>query len=349
MRAVRYYGKEDIRIEQIPEPTVGQGQVKIAPAFVGLCGTDLHEYLGGPVFCPTHRHPLTGESIPVTLGHEFSGVITEIGPDVAGFRIGQPCCIQPTIFCGACPACKSGAENVCRDGGFGGGLSEAVCVDAKSVFALPESVGLETGALVEPLAVAWHALSAAPELAPASTVLIIGGGPIGLALILCLKAKGVETIVVSEIAASRQSFARQFGATQVVNPLHDDINKVVLDVSGGSGADVAFDCAGVPASIKSACAAVRARGTVVNVAIWEKEVPFNPNWVMHKDSNFRSVLGYHKQDFEAVIENLRTGAIEPNGMITAKIRFDNVVEDGIKKLISDRDSHVKILVDINAT
>ncbi|KAI0487269.1 GroES-like protein [Xylaria cf. heliscus] len=354
MKAARYYGKEDIRIEQVPEPTVLPGQIKIAPAFVGLCGTDLHEYLGGPNFCPTGHHPVTGETIPVTLGHEFSGVIKEIGPGVAGFRIGQACAVQPTLFCGHCAACEGGAENVCPDGGFvglsggGGGLSEAVCVNATHVFPLPEGLGLETGALVEPLSVAWHALSAAPEINPDSVVLIIGGGPIGLAMILCLKAKGVKTIVVSEIAASRQNFARQFGATQVVSPINHDITKVVLGVSDGRGADVAFDCAGVPLSIKSACTAIKTKGTVVNVAIWEREIPFNPNWVTWKESTYKSVLGYRKTDFEAVIENLRTGAIKPNGMITAKIKFENVVQDGIKRLIFDKDNHVKILVDVNA-
>lgn len=196
---------------------------------------------------------MTGEAIPITLGHEFSGVIKEIGPGVTGFEIGQACAVQPTIFCGHCTACESGAENVCDVAGFvglsggGGGLSQAVCVNATHVFPLPEGLELETGALVEPLSVAWHALSAAPEISPNSIILIIGGGPIGLAMILCLKAKGVETIIVSEIAASRQNFAKQFGATHVVNPVNEDVVKVALTVSNGRGADVAFDCAGVPA------------------------------------------------------------------------------------------------------
>lgn len=100
---------------------------------------------------------------------------------------------------------------------------------------------------MEPLAVAWHAVSAAPELNSESVVLIIGGGPIGLAAILCLKAKGVGTIVVSEVASSRQEFAASFGATVVVNPIKDNVTQTMLDVSGGRGADVTFDCAGVPA------------------------------------------------------------------------------------------------------
>ncbi|EXM19361.1 hypothetical protein V3481_017785 [Fusarium oxysporum f. sp. vasinfectum] len=353
MRAARYYGIKDIRVEQVPEPLVQPGQVKVAPKFVGICGTDLHEYLGGPNFCPTKPHPLTSESIPVTLGHEFSGIISEVGPDVTGFEVGQPCAVQPTLFCGHCAACHTSAENVCHTGGFlglsggGGGLSESVCVNATHVFALPKDLPLEIGALVEPLSVAWHAMSAAPEINEKSKVTILGGGPIGLAMILCLKAKGVSEIIVSEVAASRQEFARQFGATKVVNPIKEDLNEVVLGLTGGLGADVVFDCAGVPASVKGACEVVRTRGTVVNIAIWEKEIPFNPNWLTFKESAYKSVLGYQREDFQAVIDNLASGAIKPSQMITRKIKMENIVEDGINALITDKDNQVKILVDIN--
>ncbi|EFX04995.1 allantoate permease [Grosmannia clavigera kw1407] len=361
MRAARYYGKEDIRIEQVPEPSIRPGQIKIAPAFVGICGTDLHEFLGGPNFCPEKPHGVTGETIPVTLGHEFSGVITEIGPNIdpasigdRHFEVGQRVAVQPTIFCGHCAACATGAANVCHDGGFvglsggGGGLSEAVCVSATHVFPLPDNLSLEEGALVEPLSVSWHAVSAAPEIGPESVVLVLGGGPIGLAAVLCLKAKGVKTIVVSEIAATRQAFAAQFGADRIVNPIEEDVVQVVLALSEGRGADAVFDCAGVPASIKSACEAVKTKGTVVNVAIWEKPILFNPNWITFKESSYKSVLGYQPEDFRAVIENLRTGSIKARGMITGKIRLENLVQEGIKRLIEDKDNQVKILVDVNA-
>ncbi|KAF5023286.1 hypothetical protein F66182_4667 [Fusarium sp. NRRL 66182] len=370
MRAARYYGKEDIRIEQVPQPSVLPGQIKVAPAFVGICGTDLHEYIGGPNFCPTSPHAVTRETIPVTLGHEFSGVISEVGPGVTGFEVGQPCAVQPTIFCGNCAACHSHSENVCHTGGFvglsggGGGLSEAVSVSATHVFPLPQNVSLEMGALVEPLSVSWHAMSAAPEIKPDSTVAVFGGGPIGLGMILCLKAKGVREIIVSEVAASRQTFAKQFGASRVVNPASENLNHVVLGLTQGRGADVVFDCAGVPASIRSACEVVKTKGTVINVAIWEKEIPFNPNWITWKESAYKSVLGYDPEDFRAVIDNLASGeiactlrcgktaneykgTIQPSQMITKKVKLENVVEDGIKTLIRDKDNHVKVLVDVD--
>jgi len=351
MRAARYYGKEDIRIENIPEPTVGPNQIKIAPAFVGICGTDLHEYLGGPNFAPVKPHPITKDVLPITLGHEFSGTVKEVGEGVTGYEVGQKVAVQPTLCCWNCGACRGGAENACAKGGFvglsggGGGLSDAVVVSKDFVFPLPENIPLDIGALVEPLSVAWHAISAAP-LNSNSTVLILGGGPIGLAIIQCLRAKDVTKIIVSEVATQRQAFAREFGAMEVIDPRKDDVIEMCKKVSGGDGADVAFDAAGVPASLATACKSVRARGTVVNVAIWEKEVPFQPNWLVFREANYTAVLGYQSKDFKEVIENLRTGRLKPNSMITRRIKLENLVEDGIKALITEKDKHVKILVDI---
>lgn len=364
---------------------------EVTPAFVGICGSDLHEYIGGAQFCPTHPHPLTGAKIPVTLGHEFSGTIKELGAGVENLKVGQKCAVQPLIFCRECPACKAGAYNICHKIGFvgvsdhGGGLSDAVCVRADRVFPLPESLPLDIGALVEPLSVAWHAMSAAPDVAPDSFVLIVGGGPIGLAIVLCLRAKGVENIMVSEVAAARQNFAKDFGAKWVINPMEVDAVAEVMEKTGGKGADVTFDCAGVPAryvlakkrpsvlvqvefplvdalSVKCVCSAVKTMGRVVNVAIWEKNIPFNPNWLTFKESSYTAVLAYRDKDFAAVIENLSTGrpssalskmhadgtgAISPKNMITSKIRLDDIVKGGFEKLITDKENQVKILVDLS--
>lgn len=288
--------------------------MQVAPAYVGICGTDLHEYLGGPTFAPTTPHPCTHDTIPITIGHEFSGVITETGPNVAGFEIGQNCVVQPTISCGTCYACLAGVENVCYNGGFiglsggGGGLSDSVVVPEKAIIPLPVNIPLDIGALVEPLSVAWHAISAV-SLKPDSVALILGGGPIGLAVVQCLRAKGVRKIIVSEVLSSRQRFARDFGAHHVLDPKIHDTVKVSRELSGADGADVVFDCAGVPASIETACSAVRARGTVVNIAIWEKAIPFNPNMLVFREAKYTAVLGYQRKDFEAVVEQLAKGEL----------------------------------------
>lgn len=121
MKAVRFHGKEDLRLESIPEPECGAGQIKVKPAWCGICGSDLHEYMGGPSLCPTTPHPITGEQVPLTFGHEFSGVIEEIGEGVSDkFAVGDRVCIQPIIYDGECGACKEGYINCCYKNGFVG-------------------------------------------------------------------------------------------------------------------------------------------------------------------------------------------------------------------------------------
>lgn len=232
-------------------------------------------------FSPTAPHPVTHETIPITIGHEFSGTVKELGSglEASGLKIGQKLAIQPTIYCAKCGACTTGAENACLSGGFvglsggGGGISEEVVVPAEACLPLPENVELDIGALVEPLAVAWHAVDASPiaELKAGAKCVVFGGGPIGLSVIQCLRARGAKLVICVEVAKRRQEFAKDFGADHVVDPTKEDVVAKALELCGGHvPPDLAFDCAGVPQSLETACKVVRSRGTVVNVAIWEK-------------------------------------------------------------------------------
>ena len=279
-------------------------------------------------------------------------MITELGPSVPpSLTLHQRVAIQPTIACGSCAPCTSGAPNVCSKGGFiglsggGGGLSDSVVVPASAVHDLPAHIPLDVGALVEPLSVAWHAAASAP-ITSSSIVLVLGGGPIGLALVQVLRARGVRKVLVSEISASRRRFARAFGAHHVFDPKLYDAVALSKQLSDSDGVDVVFDCAGVKASIATACAAVRARGCVVNVAIWEGEVGWNPNSLVFKEAEFRAVLGYTRADFEAVIEQIAKGGLRPADMITGRIALEDVVECGVKALVGDKERHVKILVEV---
>lgn len=161
-------------------------------------------------------------------------------------------------------------------------------------------------ALVEPLAVGWHATTLS-EMKANDRVLILGGGPIGLAVLQAVKARKAGLIIVAEVTPARQKFARQFGADHVINPLEEDTVAATRKLCGNRAADVVFDCAGVPASINAACEAIKARGTVVNVAIWEREIPFQPNRLVFREAKYIGVLGYLKEDYESVIEALGSG------------------------------------------
>ena len=181
-----------------------------------------------------------------------------------------------------------------------------------------------------------------------TSVLVLGGGPIGLAVVQVLLAHGTKKIIMSEVSSTRQSYAREFGAHHVIDPRSHDLVAVTRELCNGDGADIVFDCAGVPASLETACNAIKSRGTVVNVAIWEKAVDFQPNWLVFKEGKYLAVLGYQRKDFEDVIRAIGDGKLKPSRMITSKIRMDDLVEKGIWALVREKDKHVKILVDVNA-
>ncbi|KAI0413680.1 dehydrogenase [Xylaria grammica] len=358
MRALRYHGPKDLRLEELPEPKCDPRQVKIRPAFVGICGSDLHEY-HSQTFVPKHGvpHVLSNESAPVTLGHELSGTIVEVGSDVSNssdLKVGDRVAVFPLLYCRTCAPCKDGFVNVCVKKGFlgysggGGGFSDYLCVGPEAVFKLPDSISLEVGALVEPLAVAWHAVSESGIKAGQAS-LVFGTGPIGLAVIQCLKAIGAGDIIAVEVATRRQQCAKQFGATHILDPTRVDVVHEARELTGGYGPPVAFDCAGVPSSLESSTRAVCARGTIMNVALWETPVPFHPNNLVFYERKYIGCLTYQLADFGHVIDALHAGRLTPESMITGKIPIDRIVEDGFEALINEKEKHVKLMVDLSAS
>ncbi|GAQ06189.1 (R,R)-butanediol dehydrogenase [Aspergillus lentulus] len=324
MRAVRFHGRGDIRVDEIDEPVCGDGQVKIRPAFVGICGSDLHEYLAGPITVPSTPHPITGGSVPVTLGHEFSGVIEEVGAGVSRLKVGDCVAVRPNLIWVLSGIAVSDA----------GGLSDHVVVAEKHAILLPEGFPLDLGALVEPLTVAWHAVSRA-SVRPDDAVLVVGGGPIGLAVVQVLKARGIKSIIVSEVSSQRKQFARQLGATEVFDPRTDDIVASVRAMTAEEGAAIAFECSGVQVGLDTAVQAIRARGTVTIVSLWEEKPKIDAlDIVLHE----KHVIG-------AVICD--DGKLSPRAMITSKILMEDVVAKGFKALVDERDKHVKILVEVS--
>lgn len=301
INAVRFHGQRDIRLDKIPgPPPVKPGWVRIAPKFCGICGTDLHEFLGGANLIPTpgHPHPLTGETLPLTIGHEFAGVVEEVGEGVTHVARGDHVCVQPTLWDGSCRSCKRGLVNCCDGNGFlglsgwGGGMQESTLAPAAAVKPLPAGIPLEVGALVEPLAVGWHAVDVSPYK-DGDAVLVLGGGPIGLAVIQALVTRGCRKIIVSEVARRRREFAVQFGAHHVLDPVAVDVVAEVEKLTGGVGADVGIDCAGVQVAVDSGFKAIKARGTLVNVAVWEKRASINMNDIVFRERSYMGGTSIH--------------------------------------------------------
>ena len=314
MRALRWHGNKDIRLDTISEPPLRPGCVKVKIGWAGICGSDLHEYLVGPKNAPTKPHAKTGECVPTTIGHEFSGTITELADDVSfgTLSVGQRCAIFPFIS-DDCFWCKQEVWGMCPDWGFlgysgyGGGFSDCIVVHARDVHPIPENMSLEVAALVEPLAVGWHGVKLS-EIGPGDSALVLGAGPIGIAVILCLKANGVENISVSEISPMRSEHAKNAGATHVFNPRDEDVAKKTQEVSpDGWGPAAVFECAGVQASMDVAFHAVRGKGTIVNIGIFEKDISINPNILNRRNLKYVGSNIYSRREFQEVIEAIGDG------------------------------------------
>ncbi|KXN81207.1 (R,R)-butanediol dehydrogenase [Leucoagaricus sp. SymC.cos] len=354
MKAARFYGVGDVRVEDIPEPVPKEGQVKVKIAWNGICGSDLHAYLTTvPIYATEVPNVVTGETVPVTLGHEFSGSIVELGPGVDSnkWTPGQNVVIEPIISCRRpdCFPCAEGTHNVCPHvsfigcSGWGGGLAEYIAVDVLYVHLLPQGIPLEIGACVEPLSIAYHSVKRS-NFKPGQSVLIAGAGPIGLFLLKVVRSLDpTATILVSEPASIRRQFALEHGATHVFDPLKEQIPQAVRQIVP-AGVHVAFDAAGVQATLDSCLFSLRPRGTYLNVAIWETNATVNVNLILSRELNVTGIVGYD-HIHEEVIKLLAEGKF-PNieKLITRKIKLDDVVEDGLKRLIREKDQQVKILV-----
>lgn len=349
MKAARFHGRENITIDDIPEPELRPGTVAIDVAFCGICGSDLHEYLEGPIFIPAEGspHPLSGEEAPVTMGHEFSGTITALGEGVTDLEVGQNVVVEPYFVCGECDMCEAGSYQLCRKMGFiglaggGGGLSEKVVVDRRWVHPIGD-IPLDEAALIEPLSVGYHAVERSGVKA-GQVALVGGAGPIGLLTSAVLKAQGV-TVLISELSEARKAKALEAGVVDhVIDPSQEDLVAKVLELTDGRGADVAFECTSVNVVLEQLFEAVKPTGVIVVVSIWGKPASIDMQKLVLKEIDLRGTIAY-VNSHPATITLVQEGKVNLKPFITAKIPLDKLVEEGFDTLIHRNDTAVKILV-----
>lgn len=347
MRALRLHGPRDVRLDDIPEPPLRPGTVKIRVEWAGICGSDLHQYIH-PAFPPDYVHPVLGEQGPFVLGHEFSGRVTEVADDVDGIEVGALVAVEPLVSDGTCPACLRGEYNLCDNFGFiglmggGGGMSECVVVPARNAHVMPDGSSAETAALVEPLTVAWHAVRRS-GLAADGTALVVGGGPIGLGLLLAAKAHGARFVAVSEVSEARKQLARDLGADLVLDPTQEDVVARIRDVVPG-GVDASYEAsgAGKPA-VDALLGSLRKGGHAVTVAAG-RPTEFDPNQLMLTEIHYTGSFAYNEPDFPAVIAAIHDGRLNPDGLISDRIALEDAPEKGYAELADNAGGHVKILV-----
>jgi L-iditol 2-dehydrogenase len=297
-----------------PVPRPSAGHVLVAVRSVGVCGSDVHYFEHGRIGDFVVRAPLV-------LGHEVSGVIVAAGAGVAGDRVGSRVAIEPGAACGACASCKAGRYNLCPQMRFyatppvDGALAEFVEVRADLAFALPDAVSDDAAALLEPLSVGIWATGKA-GLAPGGSVLIAGAGPIGLVTAQVARARGVATIVVSDIAPDRLAAAERSGATAtVLAPGRDP-------ASGPGGEFDAFiDCSGAPSAVQAGLRALRPAGTAVLVGMGPDELPLPLSLIQQRELIVTGTFRY-ANTWPAAIALAASGAVDVDALVTDRYPLD---------------------------
>jgi (R,R)-butanediol dehydrogenase/meso-butanediol dehydrogenase/diacetyl reductase len=320
----------------------------------GICGSDLHEYVAGPIFVPTEEpHPLTDETAPVVMGHEFSGVVRDVGEDTTLLSAGDRVAVNPVLSCGDCRYYSVGRQNLCESLGFiglsggGGGFAEQVVVPARNAIPLREGMSLVEGALVEPFSVGVHAVRRS-GLRLGDDVVVTGAGPIGLAVVQSARAAGAERIFVSEPNEDRRSLAAESGADAVIDPTEESVETVVgseTDV----GADIGFEVSGVEAALDQVVRSTKRGGHTTVVSVFEERAELDLNDISMLERSMNGTRAYHgsvraRDDYETAIGMLDAGHFDGDSLVTDRIDLDGIVDDGFERLISDKSS-VKVVVE----
>jgi L-iditol 2-dehydrogenase len=309
MRSAVWVGKGEVRVEEWPVPQPGEDEVLIDVSHTGICASDMH-IIGDGL-------PLSIVSPPKIIGHEFSGVVEAFGTKVKGYRIGDPVVAHPVGPCGECFFCREGEENLCvnpfsviRDPQQGS-FAEYILVKAKQVYHLPEGIPLREAALVEPVAIAVHAVDRA-EIRPGQTVLVIGGGTIGQLVMQVARASGAGRMILSEPVAFKREVARKVGADRAVDPMKEDLPQVVKDLTGGRGVDVCLEAVGSPKAIEQGFGLIRDRGRMVIVG-WPPStstITISPFQIYRRELEIRGSF-FSPYSYQRAIQILPRLSLEP--------------------------------------
>jgi len=299
MKAAVWKDAGKIEIEEIPEPSPGKGEVLVRVRAAGICGTDLAIYQG--------KFPKERAVPPRVLGHEFSGEIADVGAGVKEFRGGERVVVDPLISCGSCFACSSGFPHVCAtlkiigidvDGAF----AEYVVSPADRVHLLPARIPFETGAAVEPLAVAVHAVRRS-GLAVGDGALVVGGGPIGILVALVTRALGAQKVLVTELQEYRLDMVKEMELSSI-NPLKEDLKRSISARFGLTGPDIVFEASGTAAGFQQAIDFVRIRGSIVEVSLPKVKTDLDMRRVNFGELTLLGSRVYSPIDIESAISFL---------------------------------------------
>ncbi|SDC68597.1 L-iditol 2-dehydrogenase [Melghirimyces thermohalophilus] len=330
-------GFGNLEIQEKEEPQVGKDQVKIKVKYAGICGSDIHTYEG---------HYKVG--VPVTLGHEFSGEVVEVGEGVTEFKPGDRVTSETTFYiCGECEYCKSGDYNLCNHRkGLGtqqdGGFAKYLVARKESVHHLPENVDFQSAAMTEPLACTHHAV-AKTEMNEGDLVVVIGPGPIGLFCAQIAKSRGAKVIITGlSNDRVRLDKAKELGIDYAVNVQEQDIKALINSLTDGYGADVVFECSGAVPAAKQGLDLLRKKGEYGQVGLFaQPEIPFDLEKIIQKEIRVVGSRSQKPEDWEPSLALMSNGSVNAKAMVTHQ--FDITQWDEAYEVIKSGEA-IKVLL-----
>lgn len=305
MRAVVFQAlHQPLEVQTIPDPTPDEGEIVVRVGRCGICGSDLH----------MTEDPTFGRKKGDILGHEFAGEVVALGRNVDRIRAGDLVSVVPLKSCGHCPTCLAGEPAWCAHMALeGGGYAEYAKTSARQCVLLPQSTTLSDGAIIEPLAVALHGVLLS-GLAPGDKVLVLGAGPIGLAVAYWARKKGAAKVVVQDIARHQEARALKMGASAFICDRDEPV--AASDRALGGKADIVFECVGLPGLIAQAIDQVRVKGTVLILGLCTRPDSFVPFVALSKEVRLITSAFFKRQEYEAALDALDSGSTEPRLLVT---------------------------------
>lgn len=338
MRAIVYEGPNKLTLKDIEDTSPKFGEVKIRMRACGICGSDVHGYLG-----------VTGRRIePMVMGHEFAGEIVELGEGCSKSKLGDRVAAYPVDFCGKCKMCLQGDVHLCLNKrAFGvldvdGAFAEYICVPEKCCFLLKDSVSYELGSLMEPLAVSYRGVEHAGDLA-GKDVLLVGTGTIGLLALSCVKMKKPRRIFVSDLSDSRLAIAKEMGADVVINPSKEDLKEVIGQYTNGEGVDIAIEAVGAAVTVRQAMSALKFGGSAIWIGNNQPMIEINMQEIVTRELKVFGSFLYGYEEFKKVVSFINEGKLKVEPLISAAVSLEEAPEY-FEKLAHNPGELIKVIV-----
>jgi (R,R)-butanediol dehydrogenase/meso-butanediol dehydrogenase/diacetyl reductase len=346
VKAAVWHGYKDVRIEETERPRASPGHVVVAVRYAGICGTDRHEYVG-PNFIPVEKpHRLTGKTAPLIIGHEFSGVIDEVGENISGWKTGDRVTANGTLSCGKCEACRNGRYNVCENLGFlgvnlDGAFAEYVEVEAARLFRIPDGVPLRDAVLAEPLACGIHAEKLLGGVR-GQDVVVVGPGIIGVGAFFAARQADARRLLVIGVGRERQALVENGGGSYFDLSDGDPV-KAVTEWSEGRLADVVYECVGSQTALDGCISMLKPRGKLMVMGVFEKSPALRMNDFQEGERQLFTSQA-HTDEIAEALARIESGQIDAKSLITREVTLDTLVSDGFEELLANGEKHLKILI-----